>query len=418
MNVTDAHEFELSYRAHPTIAGDTFYDVPADSANKEAGTLLKLEKETDTSIYTLAPNLALSRFMYQSKTSTGSLVPVSGYVLWPYAARAHRNGFPVAVWAHGTSGSSAECAPSNIQNLWHHFQSPYQLALFGYVVVATDYAGLGVARDAAGHATIHEYITGSAQANDVYYSILAARQAFPELSQDFVVLGSSEGGGAAWAFAEKLVHEPLNGHLGTVALSPITRMLDLPQDEPIIPFLLLYLTPTLIKNYGPFEPEDIFTPKGLEAYKILYELEGCSTVIYQLLGQDILKEGWQNNTAVQAYQKVGANGGRAISGPMLVIQGGSDPIIYTPTVEAAIKNTVERFPNSNIEYHLLPNVTHAPAMYAGLPIYIDWMSARFAGNQVKPGYQSKTAQLARPAASQQAEANWFIQKQLQPFQQT
>ena len=78
------------------------------------------------------------------------------------------------MWAHGTSGVNAESAPSNIRHLWHHFQVPYQLALNGYVVVATDYAELGIGSDAFGNAVIHEYLTGPAQANDIFYSIKAA----------------------------------------------------------------------------------------------------------------------------------------------------------------------------------------------------------------------------------------------------
>ena len=196
-NTAMAHGFEESYRAHTSVSADPFYSVPKDAGNATAGKLLKVERETNTSLYTIAPNLALSRFIYQSKTSNGSLVPVSALILWPYVARPHHDGCPVVAWAHGTSGSAAECAPSNIRNLWHHFQAPFQLALLGYVVVATDYAGLGVGTDAFGKHIVHEYITGPAQANDVFYSILAAREAFPQLSKQFVVIGSSQGGSAA-----------------------------------------------------------------------------------------------------------------------------------------------------------------------------------------------------------------------------
>ena len=159
--------------------------------------LLKVEREKNTSLYTLAPNLSLSRFIYQSKTSNGTLVPVSAYVLWPYRARDYGDGLPLVVWAHGTSGTNDECAPSNIQNLRHHFQSPYQLALLGYIVVATDYAGLGVETDGSGNSIVHEYLNGVAQANDIAFSIPAAQKAFPKLSKRFVVIGSSEGGLAA-----------------------------------------------------------------------------------------------------------------------------------------------------------------------------------------------------------------------------
>lgn len=418
MNLTGAHEFELSYKIHQSISDDPFYTVPANSSGAPAGTLLKVEKETNTSSYTIPPSLSLSRFIYQSKTSNGTLVPVSGFILWPYAARPYHGGIPVIAWAHGTSGTAPECAPSNIQNLWYQFQGLYEIALFGYAVVATDYAGLGVGKDASGKAIVHEYITGPAQANDLFYSVPAVRQAFPGLSKEFVTMGHSEGGGAAWAFAQKLAKEPMDGHLGTIALSPFTKFLDLPPEEPIIPAILLFLIPSLQANYAPFAPEDILTPLGVQSLQDLTQLHGCTTVIYQLVGSDILKPGWQNNSSVQKYQTVAANGGKDIRGPLLIVQGGADPIIYPPTVEAAINDTAQKFPDAQIEFHVLPNVTHTPVMYAGLPFYLEWINARFAGEPAKSGYHSSVASLARPPTSLQTEANWFIQKQLEPYQTT
>lgn len=418
LNLTGAHDFEQSYKVHPSISDDSFYAAPANSTGAPAGALLKVERECNTSLYTLPPTLSLSRFMYQSKTLNGTLVPVSGFILWPYAARPHQGGFPFIAWAHGTSGSSKECAPSNIQNLWYHFQGLYELAIHGYVVVATDYAGLGVSEDASGNSIIHEYATGPAQSNDLFYSVSAARQAFTHVSDDFIAMGHSEGGGAAWAFAEKLAAEPLRGYLGTVALSPFTSILDLPPEEPIIPAILLFLVPNLQRNFGPFAPEDIFTPKGLQSLQVLNQLEGCTTIIYQIVGPDLLKPGWQNNTSIQRYQEAAANGRKPINGPLLMIQGGADPIINSSTVEAAINDTVQRIPSSQIEYHLLPNVTHSPTMYAGLPIYLEWINARFAREPARGGYHRSVATLARPFASFQTEANWFIQKQLQPYQMT
>ena len=418
-NVTiNAHNFELSYRAHPSVAEDPFYTVPQNATDVAPGTLLRVERETNTSFYTLAPNLSLSRFMYQSKTSDGTLVPVSAYVLWPYIAREYGDGPPVVVWAHGTSGTNDECAPSNIQNLWHHFQAPYQLALLGYVVVATDYAGLGVGADASGKFIVHEYLNGLAQANDVAYSIPAAQKAFPELSKRFVVIGSSEGGLAAWGFAEKLVSEPMDGHLGTIALSPVTRVLNLPATEAVIPQLLLMIAPSLIANFPGFKPEQIFTPEGQQSLEAYVALKGCNTVLFNIQSTNILKDGWQNNTWVQEYQKVAVVGGKRISGAMLVIQGGVDPIVYPQSVTDAVNETLEADPSAKIEYHLLPNVSHAPAMYAGLQIYLDWIAARFSGQPVKPGFSRFDPQPVRPAAAQQLEANWFIQNETEPWQAT
>ena len=413
-----AHNFERSYRAHPSVAEDPFYVVQHNASDAAPGAVLKVERETNTSLYTLAPNFSLSRFMYQSKTSNGTLVPVSAYVLWPYIAREYGDGLPVVVWAHGTSGVSDECAPSNIKNLWHHFQAPYELALLGYVVVATDYAGLGVGTDTSGKFIVHEYLNGRAQGNDVAYSILAAQKAFPELSKRFVVVGSSEGGLAAWGFAEKLVSEPMDGHLGTVALSPVTRFLDLPATEAIIPQLLLMMAPSLIANYPHFKPEQIFTPQGQQSLETYIALKGCNTVLFNLPSQNILKSGWQNNTSIQEYQENAAVGGNRISGAMLIIQGAADPIVYPQSVTDAINQTIRADPSAQIEYHVLPHVSHAPAMYAGLQIYLEWIAARFSRQPVKPGFSRHDPQPVRPASAQQLEANWFIQNETESWQAT
>ena len=267
--IENAHEFELASRVSPSVYEDPFYTVSADTTNASPGTVLKLEQESDTSLYSLPPNLSLSRFIYQSKTPRGRRVPVSAFVLWPYIARPCASGLPVTVWAHGTSGVSDECPPSNRRDLWHHFQVPYLLALNGYVVVATDYAGLGVGSDGNGNPIVHEYLTGPAQANDVYYSIPAAQAAFPQLSKEFVVIGGSQGGGAAWSFAEKVAAEPIDGYLGTVALHPANRLLDLPHNGPLIPYLLILLAPSLKARYPDFSPAEIFTPEGIRNVEIL-----------------------------------------------------------------------------------------------------------------------------------------------------
>lgn len=72
-----------------------------------------------------------------------------------------------------------------------------------YVVVAADYAGLGVGKDALGKPTVHEYLASSSHAHDVFYSVQAAQTSFPELSKHFVIIGHSQGGGVAWAAAQR-----------------------------------------------------------------------------------------------------------------------------------------------------------------------------------------------------------------------
>ncbi|KAL8668859.1 MAG: hypothetical protein Q9168_006530 [Polycauliona sp. 1 TL-2023] len=220
--VLAALEYEKSLRVSSSVVDDPFYQCPSDSSEAPPGTLLKVQKEIDTKPYQLPGGIAMSKILYQSKNLNGSPVPVSCLILWPYAARSQPDGYPVVAWAHGTSGALVNHAPSNYKNLLHHFQGPYQLVLQGYVVIAIDYAGLGVGTDASGSPIMHEYLASPSQANDVIYSVEAARTAFPELSERFVVIGHSQGGGAAWAVAQRAATEEIQGYLGAVGISPYT----------------------------------------------------------------------------------------------------------------------------------------------------------------------------------------------------
>ena len=410
-----AHDFEKLSRAHSSVFEDPFYSVPASSAELPAGTLLKLEDETNVDLYNLPPNQALSRFIYQSERSDGRLVPVTAFVLWPYAARPHRNGYPLVAWAHGTSGNNPESAPSNHKYLWHDFQVVFQLTLNGYVVVATDYAGLGLAKDASGIPIAHEYLTGPAQGNDVIFSVKAAGEAFPELSKDFVIIGSSEGGQAAWAAAERLYKEPSPSHLGTIAISPLTSLLGLPADWAINPLLVIMLIPGLRQNFPDFRPEDVLTPKGIQTLDTYRALNGGNTLLFQLpSGQDALRSDWQSNTHIQQYQRMAFTGQKNVNGPLLVIQGDSDSAVTSDSVSSAVHATA-KVCSSHIAYHLLPNVSHVPAMYAGQTVWMDWIAARFAGEQLEPGLFEHVAKPIRPQKGQLRETNWFVQEKTEPW---
>ena len=104
---------------------------------------------------------------------------------------------PLVAWAHGTSGLHGNCRPSHLKTLSLQIDAPFPLALQVYVAVAPDYAGLGVDTTADGQVFGHQYIVNPAHANDVFYAVQSAQAAFSELSLQFVMIGHSQGGGAA-----------------------------------------------------------------------------------------------------------------------------------------------------------------------------------------------------------------------------
>ena len=417
-NASAALTYERSLLANGLCNDDPFYTVPPDaSPSAPPGTLLKVEHSTDTTHYSLPPATALSRFLYQTSTLQGKPVPASAYVLWPYHPRTLPDGsYPCVAWAHGTSGAHANGAPSNAKHLTQHFMAPYPLALHGYVVVAADYAGLGVGKTVSGAEILHQYAANPAQANDIVLAVQAAQKAFPKLSTKWVVMGHSQGGGAAWAVAERMAQQPADGYLGAIPISPVTNFLDLDdRDSPRVPLIAMYATRTMEQLYGDEgfrAKEDLFTDEGWERFQLELDVGIYIPVLVELLvGFDVLKEGWQDNPFLKRFADKTAAGGREIVGPMFVIQGEADPTMQPETTTKAVRTTRQACPKENIQYTLLPGLGHDATMYGSQRMWLEWIEKRFFGG---PEEAIQIGQTPRPIEAYQADPNWVIKTASQP----
>ncbi|KAI4164051.1 MAG: hypothetical protein LQ342_002286 [Letrouitia transgressa] len=406
--VLKALEFEKANLVKGSVFDDPFYRCPPDRSQAAPGTLLAVEEYVDPVPYLIPAGTALSRILYQSRRLDESLVPVSGYVLWPYAARSQPDGYPVVAWAHATSGVDANIAPSNHKNLWQHFLGPYQLALQGYVVVATDYAGLGVAETASGEPIVHEYLASPSQANDVVYSVRAAQVAFPELSKTFVVIGHSQGGGAAWAVAQREARTPMTGYLGAIAISPYTNFLN--EEGISSPVMGAAMCRGIASSFPDFDPGEILTPEGERRVALAFlHGAGAAAAMTLLSRTQLVKSNWKQNPHIQRHAYLTGNGGKAIKGPLLVIHGESDMVNSCAAVQIAVEKTAEAFPLSQLECIWLPCVRHGAALGASQRLWMDWIADRFAGVEVKPGYQASQLTSARPAEVYQSDQTWFLE---------
>ena len=410
-NIDVALNFERSNWADGSVDTDPFYRLPSNASNSPVGSLLKLQVQTNTSLYTIPPNTALSRILYQSRTLNGSTVPNSAYILWPYSPRTEPDGYPVVGWAHGTSGGFGECAPSHIRNLWYQFTAPFTLALQGYVVVAPDYAGLGVHRDLDGKDIRHPYTANPAHANDLFYSVQAAQTAFSSLTKRFVLMGHSQGGGAAWGAAQRQVSEPVDGYLGAVAGSPVTNVRDLIQlggiSDGAVGMLIANGLPEIFPS---FNASDFLTPSGLQRYALLSEIQGCNSVVSaSFLQPELFQPAWYDTDSAKKFFSITENGGRLISGPMLVLQGEGDPEILPPVTNNAVNSTCHAYPQSKLQYLTFPGVGHTPVMFASQVTWLKWIADRFAGVPVPEGCRSSRIPSGRPYQEYQVDPNWFIE---------
>ncbi|KAF5229484.1 hypothetical protein FANTH_14189, partial [Fusarium anthophilum] len=154
-----------------------FYATAKNFSNSRPGDVLKLSP-INPDIMDVPAGVAAYKIQYTSTDLDGSPVPATGFIAFPFVRQ--NSPFKLVAYAHGTTGMFRGCAPSTSSALFD-YNSWTPLVLTGYAVVGTDYAGLG------NNYTAHKYVASRANANDVYWSVVAARKAFPRnLSKEWV----------------------------------------------------------------------------------------------------------------------------------------------------------------------------------------------------------------------------------------
>lgn len=441
-NIEVALNYERSNWAFGSIAEDSFYTVPENfTSSTPPGTLLKVEPLTNTTLYTLAPNLALSRILFTTETHNKTVVPASAYILWPFSPNLQpgSNKARTVVFAHGASGEFGDCTPSHMRTLLYQFQAPYALALAGFAVVAPDYQGLGInytldfdneTGQQGARKPLHHPLVGSPSlANDLFYAHEAALQAFPSrLSDEFVIMGHSEGGGAAWAAAERQVTEPVSGYLGTISGSPAANFsavvefaLSLGATEVPGANLLAWAVQSMFPD---FRLSEVLTPLGVARLELQAEIAGCQAVTTALLQGDgtaqppLLRDDWYDNFYLQSYLKTSSVGGRSVAGPVLVIQGTADQSIPEVVTTATVNATCSAHPDSVLEYLLVNGTTHVPTLFATQRDWLGWINARFDGVPTagSGGCQTSVKEPFWPIDHYQPETNWYLELALHAYQ--
>jgi len=418
-----ALNFERSNWATGSVTTDPFYQPPSNTSTLPAGSLLKHET-ANTSLYTLPPLTALSRILYQTTTLNGTLVPASAAILFPYSPRhfpSANNSYPLVAWAHPFSGIFPECAPSHVRNIWYHFMAPFALAQAGYVVVAPDYQGLGVSHTSDGKPILHPSLAQPSHADDVFYAVQAAQSAYARLSKEFVIVGHSQGGGAAWAAAEPQARTPVEGYLGVVAGSPAIDFVGDVDALEAVGLGAYFLGATLVRGlqnaYPDFDIGSILTEEGVRRWKLVEEVQGCNPVFAELLADpEIYRPRWQHSPQVEAFYNANKIGGRKVAGPLLVVQGDADPVVPAVVIDGAVNRTCAMSPGAGIEYQRYKGAGHVPAMYAAQREWLGWVEERFEGKAVESGCVRREVESALPLQKYQGELNWFMEYALDGYE--
>jgi Secretory lipase len=300
--------------------GGNFYAAPDRVPDDGHGTLLRYQPVDALDV----GGATAWRIMYVSESLEGEPIVVTGTALVP-PGEAPSGGRPVLTIAHGTSGIADECAPSKHPVATElSLMGPFVDA--GYVVVLSDYEGLGTPGR-------HPYLVGESEGRGVLDAALAARD-LPDADtgDQLSIFGYSQGGhGALWAGQLAADWAPDYELVGTVAGAPATELpviFSAAGSLPIAGFLYMIMA-GFAEAYPEADPALVLTPAG-EA-ELPQVDEGCVSEVIRLFADtpnaELLKPGL---AAVEPWAdlEVANDPGRvATDSPILIVHSAADDVV-------------------------------------------------------------------------------------------
>jgi alpha-beta hydrolase superfamily lysophospholipase len=351
-----------------------FYDPPNPLPAEPAGTLIRSEPFAG---YSLPKAASAVRILYHSRALNGEDIAASGVVLIP-AGNPPQGGWPVIVWAHGTTGVARRCAPSLMKDVAYGDEGLMPMVADGFAVIAPDYAGLGTPG-------AHQYDNKIPQANDAVYAVPAAHAAVSSLGQKWVAIGHSQGGVAVWGVAELEASLDDPDYAGAISVAGDMDFdsFEAHDAETFDTVTNLYwpFTAFGIKaSYPSFDVPGMLTPPVLARYKDV-TTRGCWYYAYAALkeigAQRAVKPGWDEAPEVHQYNQGNRSADKPIRGPLLVLAGDDDKSVAIANIAAGVKAACRI--GLQIEYVHRPGLDHDPLMEKTTPLQLAWARNRLAG---------------------------------------
>jgi acetyl esterase/lipase len=361
-----------------SLAGDpveALYDVEPGEIPGKPGTIIRVWP-----LESGGPgNSDAFRFLYRSTGPKGEPIPVSGSIFIP-SGPPPAGGRHVIAWAHPTSGVAPDCAPSLYPDRAGLIWNLKDMLSEGYVVVATDYPGLGTDG-------IHPYLIGESEGRAVLDSVRAARHLTRNgTSNRFAVWGHSQGGHAALYTGEIAKrYAPELELVGVAAAAPATYLVDLFDDDATTEQDLIAMALLSWARLLNVSPATIVEPAVMEAFN--ETARDCLTSIaqFETLEDDVkpLEKGKflkSNPTKKDPWKGIMVRNspGQAPAGaPVFIAQGTADTTVELQVTKRFAKALCAK--GERVTFVELPGVSHIFVARDSAPTAIKWMNDRFRG---------------------------------------
>lgn len=356
-----------------------YYDVPTTvPAGAERGDILWMHKRDDA-----PPGSEGWRMIYVTEGVGGKLTYTGGEIYVPAGnpGSAERR---VVLWNHPTAGNQDACAPSwggdpSVRNRAGRERVPAiaELLKRGYVVVMSDYQGLGTPGGTS-------YMDGPLDAKASLDAVRALRN-FPHAraGKRLVQYGFSQGGQTTlWAASLAKTYAPELEILGGMAIAPAVNTLGLTEWDIKYPPMAAYLV-TTVAGLNISHPElrlrDILTPTGMELLATM--ASGCfaaretvQSITEPVARPEALEPGQPWRTMFDANDDFYS---ADIAAPIVIYQGDKDldvPVDLTRTVFGRMCAMGLR-----VEYREVADRNHGTVVADARDAAPDWFDARFEG---------------------------------------
>ena len=412
----------LALQARAEVSLPPFYEAAsAMKAEGRLGQVLKQEK-----VATRIAGATAWRIVYVSSDVTGRKTLSTALVVAPVGP-APKGGRPVIAWAHGTTGTAQNCGPSQVPdpaqslnqyllvggNSWTDYGLPSVEAFVrdGYVVVGTDYQGLG----AGGR---HQYAIAGTNGRDVIDSVRAASSLKGAGGgKKAVVYGWSQGGGATLAAASLGDYIARKGtasdgieFVGFVALAPDDvaaivppGKLDAPTAEKLLGelaasfsddvFNFTHFVMTIWANQGVFpglQLTDVFTEEGARTIDAIVSnkcMHVAADTVSHAYGANFKSLLRPRPTNAVAWADALVRGSVPPATPVapVIIYWGTKDVTVPPVMGQLYRAQMCKLGGNVARVQLEGSQDHFATPGKSAPLYVPWIEDRIAGKPVEDG---------------------------------
>lgn len=352
---------------------DPFYSPPNPLPAGRPGDIIRVQSISG------APSGALAwRVLYLTERADGSRTASSGMVIAPNSP-APAGGRPVVAWAHGTVGLGVKCTPSRAPSPFSSMDWLGGMLDSGWVVTATDYAGLGTPGT-------QQYLVGRAEAHDVLNSIRAAQQISDTAAGNrYAVWGHSQGGHSAlWSAVLAPSYAPELELVAASAAAPAAEIAPLMHEQyaGVIGWVIgSEIFVSWPSAYPELDIAEVATSKGAKTYKKLatdcMSEAAADAEIRNAAGEKLFTA---DPTTVPSWYDVALSETPpplSPGTPLIVAQGLSDEIVLPDTTAALTQSYCSA--GSNLTTVWLGDTSHEKSASVSGPFVTTWLQERFAG---------------------------------------